>query len=83
MSNYTKHTEMEKIEIHTEYIQLDQLLKWAGLISTGGQIKGLLEDKQIYLNGVLCTEKRKKIRPGDVIDVKNQGSWTVVKKEEE
>lgn len=83
MSKYTKHTEMEKIEIHTEYIQLDQLLKWSGLLSTGGQIKALLENKMIYLNGSICMEKRKKVYPGDVVDVKHEGSWTVVKKEEE
>lgn len=47
------------VAIHTDYIQLDQALKLAGIIMTGGQIKPLLEEGAISLNGQVCTEKRK------------------------
>lgn len=50
----------ETVSIHTEYIQLDQLLKYANILSTGGQVKLLLEEEKITLNGILITEKRKK-----------------------
>lgn len=69
---------MEEITIHTEYIQLDQLLKWEGIIETGGQVKYLLEDGLITINGVKIHEKRKKIRPGDVVEIKGAGVWKVV-----
>lgn len=67
--------------IHTEYIQLDQLLKLEGVIMTGGQIKPLLENKDILVNGSVCTEKRKKIYPNDVVTINHIGEWIVTSKE--
>lgn len=72
---------MEEIEIYTDEINIDQLLKWAGIIDNGAQIKPLLEDRLIKLNGVLVTERRKKIRPGDTIDIAGVGSWRITKGE--
>ena len=68
---------MDIIEIQTPVIQLDQLLKWAGIIETGGQVKELILDKVIFLNGNLVTERRKKIVTGDKIEIKGLGKWTV------
>ncbi len=73
---------IEKVAIQTEYIQLDQLVKFSGLLSTGGQIKPLLEEKCIFVNGEICTAKRKKLYHGDVVDIKGLGSLLVVKGEE-
>lgn len=70
---------MEKIEIHSDVIQLDQLLKWEGIVESGGQVKPMLEEKLIKLNGVLVTERRKKVFPGDVVEIAEIGSWEVVK----
>ena len=69
----------ETVSIHTEYIQLDQLLKYANVLSTGGQVKVLLEEEKITLNGALVTEKRKKIYPNDVVTISNEIRITVVK----
>ena len=69
----------ETVSIHTEYIQLGQLLKYANVLSTGGQIKVLLEEEKITLNGVLITEKRKKIYPNDIVTIANEVTITVVK----
>ena len=69
----------ETVAIHTDYIQLDQLLKYANLLSTGGQIKVLLAEEAITLNGAIVTEKRKKIYPNDVVIVGDEVSITVVK----
>ena len=44
----------KKIIIKTEKIQLDQFLKWAEIIQSGGQIRVLLDEKRIYINGILC-----------------------------
>ena len=51
------------VKIASPVIQLNQLLKWIGLLETGGQTNFLLEDRKILLNGVLVHEKRKKIYP--------------------
>lgn len=69
----------ETISIHTDYIQLDQLLKYANILSTGGQIKELLAEELITLNGTIVTEKRKKIYPNDVVSIGDKISITVVK----
>lgn len=69
---------MEKIEIYTTEINMDQLLKWAGIIDNGAQIKPLITEKLIKLNGNLVTERRKKVRPGDVIDIQGIGSWEII-----
>ena len=72
---------MDKIVIKTEYIQLDQLMKWAGITGTGGQVKALLEEKLIYINNIQAFERRKKIRPGDIVEVKGIGQWIVATEE--
>ena len=70
---------METIEIKTDVIQMDQLLKWAGIIESGGQMKFMIEDQVIKLNQVLVTEKRKKVFPGDILEINGVGTWKVVK----
>ena len=69
----------ETISIHTDYIQLDQLLKYANILATGGQVKELLAEELIMLNGAIVTEKRKKIYPNDVVSIGDEVSITVVK----
>ena len=61
---------MERIEIHTETIQLDQCLKLAGVVATGGAVKSMIEDGVIFVNGVLETARRKKLSPGDVVTLR-------------
>lgn len=56
---------MENITITTEFIKLQDLLKFAGLVETGGEAKALIQDAQVYVNGEACTQRGKKIRPGD------------------
>ena len=58
---------MKKITIQTEFIKLDSLLKFAGLVSTGGEAKELIADGQVQVCGEVCTMRGKKIRPGDTV----------------
>ena len=68
---------MEKVIISTPSIQLDQFLKWVGIIESGGQVRFLLEEKLISVNGEIATQKRKKLVPGDVVEFHGEGSWLV------
>ncbi len=61
--------ETSKVKIMTEFIKLDQLLKFAGLCDTGGFAKELVQQGQVRVNGETCTMRGKKIRPGDVVEV--------------
>ncbi len=69
---------MESIDITTSVINLDQLLKFAGIVETGGQVKLFVEEGLIWLNGAVVTERRKKIRPGDIVEIKGIGIWKVM-----
>lgn len=55
----------EKIFIDSEFIRLDALLKFGGIAETGGQAKVLVQSGKIKVNGALCTQRGKKMRPGD------------------
>lgn len=55
------------ITIEEEYIRLDNLLKFAGTVDTGGQAKFAIQNGEVLLNGEICTQRGKKIRPGDIV----------------
>lgn len=59
---------MEEIKIHTEYIKLDDLLKFAGIIGSGGQAKAVILDGLVKVNGEVCTMRGKKLRGGEIIE---------------
>lgn len=60
---------MEIIAVYGDYIQLDLLLKKIDAISSGGETAAYLARHQVKLNGNPVHEKRKKIRPGDVLAI--------------
>ncbi len=59
---------MEKIEISTEFIKLDALLKFASLTGTGGEAKMAVAAGMVKVDGEVGTMRGKKIRPGDVVE---------------
>lgn len=61
--------ETSRVRIKTEFIKLDQLLKFAGLCDTGGFAKEIIQQGQVKVNGETCTMRGKKIRSGDCIEV--------------
>ena len=63
---------IKNIKIKTDMIQLDQLLKLADVIATGGQIRMFLDAKKIFVNGELC-----QVHDGDVVEVKGCGTYRV------
>lgn len=62
---------MEQIKtgIHTEFIKLDALLKYAGVCEIGGQAKEAVAAGDVLVNGEVCIQRGKKIRPGDKVQV--------------
>lgn len=57
--------ELHDIQIHTEYIKLQDLLKFAGAVETGGDAKLIIQEGRVQVNGEVCTMRGKKMRPGD------------------
>lgn len=71
--------EISQIEIETEYIKLDQFLKLASIVQTGGHAKMLIQDGQVLVNGEVCTMRGKKLKDSDVIEVLDFGKFTIKK----
>lgn len=59
----------DKIKITTEYIKLDQLLKFSGMAENGAMAKEMILDKIVLFNGEVCTMRGKKVRPGDEVTI--------------
>jgi len=58
---------MEFVSIVTEYIKLQDALKLAGLVSTGGEAKLAIAAGEVAVNGAVCTQRGKKLRAGDAV----------------
>lgn len=58
---------MTEIKIDTEFIKLDALLKFANLVSSGGEAKIRIAEGEVLVNGEDCTMRGKKLRPGDTV----------------
>lgn len=62
----------EHVKIVSEFIRLDALLKFAGVAMSGGEAKQAILEGYLTVNGVVCTQRGKKIRPGDIVVVAQQ-----------
>lgn len=58
---------MKRVTITTEFIKLQDLLKFANLVETGGEAKERIQGGEAQVNGEVCTMRGKKLRPGDVV----------------
>lgn len=59
----------KEIKITGEYIKLDQLLKFAELVESGGVAKLFIKESAVKVNGEIMTMRGKKIRVGDCVEV--------------
>lgn len=63
---------METIKLRDEYIKLGQALKAAGLVESGVEAKYAVEDGNVKVNGVVATQRGKKLVDGDVVAYKGE-----------
>lgn len=56
------------IELRGEYIELNQLLKLAGICDSGGQGKQLVAEGRVKVDGQVELRKTNKIRAGQVVE---------------
>lgn len=68
---------MELVKINTEYIKLDQFLKWTGACDNGAMAKAFILDGCVKVNGVVEIQRGKKLRNGDVVEFETK-EYTVV-----
>ena len=67
------------IAIHTDTIQLDQFLKLAGAVPSGGVVKELIAQGAILRNGAVETARRRKLVHGDVITINGEDIYRVIR----
>lgn len=63
---------MEKIKIETEYIKLDQFLKFASVTSNGGEAKFLIGEGLVKVNGETELRRGRKLRVNDVVSFEDK-----------
>jgi ribosome-associated protein len=79
-----KELSMRIVEINKEPVELYKILKFEGMVTTGGEAKLLIGDGQVTVNGETETRRRKKILDGDIIEFRNEKiQMRLVPKQEE
>ena len=66
------------IKIKTEYIKLQDLLKFAGAVETGGDAKLIIQEGRGTVNGAICKMRGKKLRPGETACIDGETERVVV-----
>lgn len=59
---------MKSVKISTEYIRLDQFLKWAGLADTGSDAKYMINEGKVTVNGEVEQRRGRKLKTGDKVE---------------
>jgi ribosome-associated protein len=62
---------VKEIEITKEPVELFKILKFEGIVSSGGEAKAVIDEGLVLLNGAIETRKRKKVVEGDIIEFMN------------
>lgn len=65
-------TDIRIVEISREPVELYKILKFEGMVASGGQAKAVVGAGQVLVNGNIETQKRKKIVAGDAIEFNNE-----------
>ena len=60
-----KKPSVQELAITTEFIKLQDAMKFANIVMSGGEAKNLILDEQVQVNGEVCTMRGKKLREGD------------------
>ena len=58
---------MRQVDINKEPVELFKILKFEGIVASGGQAKLVISDGQVKVNGEVETRKRRKMVHGDII----------------
>ncbi len=64
------------LSIHTEYIKLQDAMKFANIVYSGGEAKALIQDGTVQVNGETCTMRGKKLYNGDKFSFQGQ-TWLI------
>lgn len=60
-----KKENVTPVVIYTEFIKLQDAMKYANIVYSGGEAKQMILDGMVSVNGEVCTMRGKKLYPGD------------------
>ena len=60
------------VAITTEFIKLQDAMKYANIVYSGGEAKQVIQEEQVLVNGEVCTMRGKKLRDGDKFEFAGQ-----------
>jgi ribosome-associated protein len=63
---------MQKVKIDTEYIKLEQMMKFSGIVGSGSDAKVLIANGEVSVNGNTELQRGKKLRAGDIVEFEGQ-----------
>jgi len=63
---------MEEIYLREEFIKLGQALKAANIVESGVFAKMVILEKLVKVNGIIETQRGKKLRDGDIVEYNNE-----------
>ena len=69
-----------QIPITTEFIKLQDFLKFANVCESGGMAKTFIQNEPVQVNGEVCTQRGKKLRPGDTVSFMGN-TWAVARED--
>ncbi len=67
INNAKQTNKMREVELSKEPVELYKILKFEGMVASGGEAKSVIADGLVLVNGIVETRKRKKIISGDVV----------------
>ncbi len=62
----------QQVDAQGEYIKLDQFLKLANLVESGGQAKALIQGGMVKVNGEVETRRGRKLHQGDAVEFEGE-----------
>lgn len=65
--------EYKKISVREAFIRLDSAMKLAGLVSTGGHAKTVIQNGEVKVNSEVCLARGKKLKSGDKAEFDGNG----------
>lgn len=60
------------VSISTEFIKLQDAMKYANIVYSGGEAKSLIQEGEVLVNGEVCTMRGKKLYNGDTFSFQDQ-----------
>jgi ribosome-associated protein len=61
-----------EFKLRSEFVELDNMLKAAGLVTSGAEARQIISGGLVKVNGQAETRIRRKLRPGDSVEFKEQ-----------